>query len=181
MPIISYVPLGLTSLRAILAPVLIFLAMYYPSRPAFAACLVIAFLSDVFDGIIARRLNIVTSTLRRLDSIADSVFYLAAIFVAWLLYPSVIREHRLELAVLFALEIFRYIFDIAKFGCEASYHMWSSKLWGISLFIGFFALLVFGAAGIPITIAIYLGIIADLEGLAISIILKRRRKFISSI
>lgn len=175
MPIIvkaSDIPWALTVLRALLAPVVVLLTIYHPSHFAFGICLAMAFLSDVFDGIIARRLNVATPFLRRLDSIADSIFYIAAFFAAWHLHPSAIQDHLEALLVLVGLEVARYIFDLAKFRREASYHMWSSKLWGIFLFAGFFALLVFEESDLPVTMAIYMGIVADIEGLAISIILK---------
>jgi phosphatidylglycerophosphate synthase len=168
-------PLALTALRALLAPVVILLAILYPSRVAFAACLVIAFLSDVFDGILARRLGVATPTLRRLDSIADSVFYIAAVVAAWHLHPTAIKEYLVELLVLGSLELARYTFDFAKFRRETSYHMWSSKLWGIALFAGFFAVLVLDVSGLPVLVAIYAGIIADVEGLAISMVLRKWR------
>jgi CDP-diacylglycerol--glycerol-3-phosphate 3-phosphatidyltransferase len=50
--------------------------------------------------------------------------------------------------------------------------MWSSKLWGICLFAGFIALFGFGDYGIAVALAIYVGIIADIEGLIISMILR---------
>ena len=146
-----------------------------------AACLVTAFVSDVLDGIIARRLKVATPALRRFDSLADSLFYLAAVFCAWHLYPEVIRAHQLALGALFGLEIARLLFDIAKFGREASYHMWSSKLWGISLFLAFLSLLACGQSGLAISFAIYLGIAADIEGLAISIVLRRWRTDVPSL
>jgi CDP-diacylglycerol--glycerol-3-phosphate 3-phosphatidyltransferase len=166
------VPLLLTASRALLAPVLVVLAVYAPSRMAFAVCLIAAFLSDVFDGIIARRLNVATPWLRRLDSIADSVFYAAALFAAWYLYPDQIRRFAPALVVLVALEVARYAFDLAKFRREAAYHMWSSKLWGIFLFLGFFSLLALGHGGTPVALAILTGVVADIEGFAISIVLR---------
>ena len=166
-------PLTLTVVRALLGPVVIYLAFLWPNRLAFGACLIAAFLSDVFDGILARRLNVATPNLRRLDSIADTIFYLSAIFAAWRLHPSAITERLAPLLVLFGLELIRYVFDFAKFGREASYHMWSSKLWGVALFIGFFALLALGITGRPVSAAIYIGIVVDLEGLAISIVLRK--------
>jgi CDP-diacylglycerol--glycerol-3-phosphate 3-phosphatidyltransferase len=169
------VPLALTLLRALLAPVVVLLALVHPSRAGFGACLVMALLSDLFDGIIARRLGIATPTLRRLDSIADTIFYVGMLFAAWHLYPEAILEHLFGLLLLIVLELARYAHDIAKFGREASYHMWSSKIWGITLFVAFFALLVLGIAGWPVAVAIYVGIIADAEGLAISVILGRWR------
>jgi len=174
-------PLLLTALRALLAPAILLLAIAYPSKPLFGACLIVAFVSDVFDGIIARRLNIATAGLRRLDSIADSIFYTAASAVAWLLYPDVIREHWAALTILVIVELVRYVFDFTKFKREASYHMWSSKVWGLFLFLGFFYLLALGQTGIMIAVPIYLGIVADLEGLAISFVLTEWRADVPSL
>ena len=122
---------------------------------------------------IARRLGVATPGLRRLDSVADSIFYAAAVFAAWHPYPAAITDRSVPLGVLLLLELARYAFDFIKFGREASYHMWSSKLWGIALFAGFFELLALGRAGLAVSIAVYVGIIADLEGLAISIRLRQ--------
>jgi CDP-diacylglycerol--glycerol-3-phosphate 3-phosphatidyltransferase len=169
------IPLALTGLRAALAPVMVLLALAWPAPGAFAACLVAAFVSDVFDGVIARRLGVATPGLRRLDSIADSIFYVGALFAAWHLHPSAITAHAAALIALAALEAARYAFDLRKFGKEASYHMWSSKLWGIALFVGFFALLVFGEERWLVPAAIWIGIVADVEGLAISLTLRQWR------
>jgi len=177
----SKVPLALTALRALLAPVLILLAWKAPNPGAFGVCLSVAFLSDVFDGIIARRLGIATADLRRFDSAADTVFYLAAAGAAWLLYPDVIRRHWVALAALGILELARYLFDLVKFGREASYHMWSSKVWGVFLFVGFFCLLALGQKGILVVLPIYLGVIADAEGLLISWVLPEWQSDVPSI
>jgi phosphatidylglycerophosphate synthase len=165
------IPLLLTAVRAFLAPVVTGLALYAPRPSAFAFCLVVAFLSDIFDGVIARRLNVATPALRRLDSAADTLFYAACAFAAWRLYPVAVVEHWVSLCILAALEVLRYGIDFAKFRREASYHMWSSKLWGISLFVGFVSMLVFGLTGATMAFAIYAGIVADLEGLLISVLL----------
>lgn len=169
--ILHRTPLFLTLLRAGLAPVMIINAMTLTSRIGFAVCLLTAFFSDIFDGKIARRLGIATPNLRRLDSIADSIFYVAATYCVWLLYREVITDNAAALLALLGLELGRYIFDILKFKKEASYHMWSSKLWGIFLFLGFFSVLVFEETGLCVYLAIYVGLLADMEGLAISIVL----------
>lgn len=175
------VPLALTALRALLAPVVVVLALAYPAGWAFGACLVAAFVSDVFDGIVARRLGVATPGLRRLDSIADTIFYVAALFAAWHLHADAIRGHWAGLTLLGALEIARYAFDWRKFGKEASYHMWSSKLWGVALFAAFFALLVFGEDRVAVPAAIWIGVVADLEGLAISATLREWRTDVPTI
>ena len=171
--LLARLPVALTGLRALLAPVVVLLSLMAPWPAAFAACLIVAFVSDIFDGVLARRMGIATANLRRLDSAADTLFYAACIFAAWRLYPAAITQRLAPLAVLAALEAARYALDFLKFRREASYHMWSSKLWGIALFVGFFSLLVLGSAGAAVSCAIYVGIVADLEGLAISIVLPR--------
>ncbi len=157
------------------------LALVAPNRAAFALCLVVALLSDVFDGILARRWGVATPGLRRLDSAADSLFYAGATFAVWHLHPSAITERWAPLLALGTLEIGRYALDYAKFRREASYHMWSSKLWGIALFAGFLSLLAFGNDGVFVDLMIYLGIAADLEGLAISVVLKSWRADVPTI
>lgn len=174
-------PLLLTGLRAALAPVLWLLALYAPLPAAFATCLLLAFFSDIFDGMIARRLGVATPALRRLDSIADSIFYLAACAAVWHLHPSAFTSRLAPLALLAALELGRYAFDWYKFRREASYHMWSSKLWGVALFGGFFALLVLRDDNLWVSAAVYLGIVADLEGLAISWVLPRWQNDVPSL
>lgn len=169
------VPIGLTLLRAALGLVLLSFAVLSPVKDVFMACLIVAFLSDIFDGIIARKLNVATEGIRRLDSIADSIFYLCACIAAYLLYPQAIHERTIPLAILIFLEILRYVVDYNKYRRETSYHMWSSKVWGIFLFVGFLSLLGYGRSGILVSLAIYAGIVADIEGLLISLVLKEWR------
>jgi phosphatidylglycerophosphate synthase len=179
--LLKSIPIGLTGLRALLAPVVVLSSLYAPRAGVFAVCLVTAFLSDIFDGVLARRLGIATANLRRLDSVADTVFYAACVFAAWHLYPAAIIQRVGPLAALAVLEAARYVIDFVKFRREASYHMWSSKVWGIALFAGFFALLVFGSSGAVVSLAIYVGIIADVEGLLISLVLPRWQADVPSI
>ncbi|HEY8053401.1 MAG TPA: CDP-alcohol phosphatidyltransferase family protein [Steroidobacteraceae bacterium] len=174
-------PLLLTALRAALAPVVALLGLFFPSRPAFALCLIVAFLSDVLDGVLARRLGIATAFLRRLDSIADSVFYGAATFAVWHLQPAAIVDRWQLLLALLALELSRYALDFLKFRRESAYHTWSAKLWGVALFAAFMSLLAFGKDGYIVDTAIYMGIVADLEGLAISLVLARWQNDVPSI
>lgn len=174
-------PLLLTALRAALAPVVVLLGFFFPSRPAFAICLIAAFLSDIFDGILARRLGIATPSLRRLDSIVDTVFYGAASLAVWHLQPAAIVDRWPQLLALLALELSRYAFDFLKFGRESAYHTWSAKFWGVALFAAFMSLLAFGKDSYIVDAAIWAGIAADLEGLAISLALPRWQNDVPSI
>jgi CDP-diacylglycerol--glycerol-3-phosphate 3-phosphatidyltransferase len=125
--------------------------------------------------VLARRLGVATERLRRLDSVVDTVFYLCALVAAHVRSPELVRTHLPALCALIALELVRYVFDFRKFGKEASYHMWSSKVWGLLLFAGMWSLLVQRSGGWPVRLAIAWGMLADVEGLAISIALRRWR------
>lgn len=164
-------PIILTTLRVCLAPLLIIFAFNRISRAAYVVCLVLALVSDILDGVIARRRHIVTAFLRRYDSIADTIFYLAAGCAVWILYPEVLKTYAVSLALLLALEVVRYVVDFRKFGREASYHMWSAKCWNLVLFAALLSLLGFGVFPWMILVAIWLGILTDLEGLLASLLL----------
>jgi len=176
-----HVPVLLTSIRAVLGPCVIACAYLRPDPTLLVSCVVVAFLSDVFDGIIARRLGIATANLRRLDSIADSIFYLCASWAVWVLHPGIILANAAPLVVLAALEGARYLLDAWKFGREASYHMWSSKAWGIALCMAFVAAFAAGEPGVYPVLAIVIGVIADVEGLLISLTLRSWRHDVPTI
>ena len=134
--------------------------------------LTLGFLSDVFDGIIARRIGVSTQKLRSLDSWADTVFYVCVFLVSLGEYYDKIYQYWAPISVLIALELIRHIYEQFKFGKSASYHMWSAKFWGICLYLGFMQLLGFGEAGYLFLAAIVSGIVTDVEGLVASMILK---------
>jgi len=90
---------------------------------------------------------VATPGLRRLDSIADSVFYVGALLAAWHLHSTDLWEYLPALVVLGAVEVARYIFDLWKFRREAAYHLWSSKLWAFAYLAASFPCWDWGVAG----------------------------------
>ncbi|MGD0483990.1 MAG: CDP-alcohol phosphatidyltransferase family protein [Gemmatimonadales bacterium] len=163
--------LALTGLRLVLGPVLVLMAYRGTAGvPAGIVCLA-AFASDYFDGVLARRWGVDTPAVRRFDSATDTVFFLCAAWGAWLLHADLLRPWVWMALAIVALEIARYAFDFAKFRREAAYHAWSAKAWGLSLFAALVALFGFGSATPLVPLALVLGIVADAEGLAISLVL----------
>jgi phosphatidylglycerophosphate synthase len=163
--------LALTTLRVLLAPLLVWITRGGTAGAWYVACCLAALLSDIVDGMIARRAGVDTAGLRRYDSIADTLFYATAAYTVWRVHPEVVRRYWLGGAVVVTLELSRYLFDLRKFGREASYHAWSAKLWGLSLAAALVAVMGFGRATPWVPLTIVLGVIADLEGLAISVVL----------
>ena len=163
--------LGLTSLRLVLGPALIWLVGGGSAGLPYVALCLLAFGTDYFDGVLARRAGVDGALVRRYDSATDTVFFLCAAWSAWLLHADLLLPFLWMVAAVVALEVGRYLFDFAKFRREAAYHAWSAKAWGLSLFVALVALMGFGAATPWVPLALVLGIVADAEGLAISIAL----------
>ena len=165
------IPLGLTTLRLLLAPVLVWLVYANAPGLAFSAVILTAFVSDYFDGVVARRLGVATAELRHFDSRADLVFYATAAWAVWRLHPDVVRSIAIPGSIVIGLDVVRHVFDFMKFGKDAAYHAWSSKVWGVSLALSLVLLMGFGIVQPFVAITVVLGLIAQVEGLLISVVL----------
>jgi CDP-alcohol phosphatidyltransferase. len=169
--LVRLIPLALTVLRLLLAPMLVWMVYVGASGISFAGVILLAFVSDIFDGVVARSLDVASSELRHFDSRADLVFYATAAWAVWRLHPDVVRSVAVPALVVIGLDVVRHLFDFAKFGRDAAYHAWSSKAWGLSLAVALVLLMGFGIAYPWIALTIVLGLVAQTEGLLISIVL----------
>jgi CDP-diacylglycerol---glycerol-3-phosphate 3-phosphatidyltransferase len=167
------IPLALTTVRVLLAILMILLALQKAEGFSFVICLSLALVSDIFDGVVARHYGVASTFLRRYDSTADTIFYLSAVCAVWILYPEALRSNLFGLLCLLGLELTRYAVDFYKFGRETSYHMWSAKFWNLIMFAAFVALLGFGFAGWLLAAAIWVGIASDLEGLFATLLMPK--------
>ena len=165
------VPMGLTVLRLLLAPVLVWLVYAGAPGVVFAGVVLVAFVSDYFDGVIARRLGVASAELRHFDSRADLVFYATAAWAVWRLHPNVVRSVAVPGLIVIGLDVVRHVFDFAKFGRDVAYHAWSSKVWGLSLALALVLLMGFGIGEPFVWITVILGLVAQIEGLLISVAL----------
>lgn len=174
------VALALTLLRLALAPVLV--VMLWARFPGwtFAAVLVLGFVSDVYDGVVARRFHAATPFLRRLDSAVDIVFYLAVAYATWRLHPDALRAVKWWVLSIIAGEAGNHVVALKKFGREPSYHAWTAKLWGLLLFLSLLLLLATGS-GAMLPFAIAAGLLAQLEVLAITAVLPEWRHDVKSL
>lgn len=174
-------PLALTVLRLCLAPGVILLAILHLRGAWMVACIVTALLSDYFDGVLARHLGVVTEALRRFDSVTDTVFYLGVLCAVWLLERLVVLKFGWLFATLLAVELIRALYELRKFGHLAAYHMWSAKTWGLLVAIATIALLGYGYYRLLLPATLIVGIVSDVEGFAISLLLKRSQHDVPTI
>jgi CDP-diacylglycerol--glycerol-3-phosphate 3-phosphatidyltransferase len=165
------IPKWLVAARVLAAPALLGLALLGAAAWLLEALVSFAFVSDVFDGIIARRLGVATESLRRADTLADTLFYAAAVGALFVRVPAVIRAHRAGILILIALELVRLAVERSKFGRMAAYHLWSAKAWGIALFLGVSEAFLTQRPGPLFLAGIVVGIASDLEGLAVTLTL----------
>ncbi len=155
-----------------MAPVLVMVALSgWHAEVAFGVILVAGVLSDIFDGILARRWNTASARLRVADSAVDTVFYVGVGAAVLIRFPNIVRNNLNLLLVLVALEILRHCLDFIRFRRMASYHSWLSKAWGLLLVAASVSLLCFGHFPWLVSLALAWGIACDLEGLAVSMIL----------
>ncbi|NGM61912.1 CDP-alcohol phosphatidyltransferase family protein [Sphingobacterium sp. SGG-5] len=171
----KYIPIALIIFRLILAPIILSLVYFYgkESRIIVIVLMYLGLFSDIFDGIIARELNVSSQRLRRFDSQTDMVFWVSIGISTWLLYPTLIVDNRIPILSIFILEGMCYLISIVKFGKETCTHAFLSKLWGITLVIAFTSLIGFNYAGLPFFLAVVFGIISHIDRILITLILPK--------
>ncbi|AFZ23279.1 CDP-alcohol phosphatidyltransferase [Cylindrospermum stagnale PCC 7417] len=168
---LKLIPSGLVLFRFLISPFLLWDALDGKTSIWFIVGFVAAFLSDIFDGIIARRLGVSTAQLRQADSWADVCLFSSIFVSAWLVYQSVLITYSLPLLMVVFAQLIWWIVNLVKYGKPASYHTYSAKFWGITLFIAIVALFGFDYTGIILWLTCIVGFIHSLEEIAMTLIL----------
>jgi len=177
----EWIPWGMAAGRAALGPVLIAGAVCEWNPLALVGMVVAALMSDIFDGVLARRWKCDTAGVRLFDSMADTVFYLCTAAALWLTRPEILRRNAHLLVALLMLEVAHCAFDLAKFGKPASYHSYLAKTWGLVMAVAVTAVFATGNANGLVPVALGLGIACNLEGLAMSFVLPVWRKDVAGL
>jgi CDP-diacylglycerol--glycerol-3-phosphate 3-phosphatidyltransferase len=164
------VPAALVGLRFTLAPLLLWDALDRQTGWLFVAVYGVAVLSDIFDGIIARRLGVSTIRLRQADSWADICLYLVIATSAWLVYPQVIRDFQVPLLVAIAAQLTLFTTSLVKFRQFPSFHTYTAKAWGLALLVATISLFGFGYTP-PLWLAIVFCLVNSLEEIAMTLVL----------
>lgn len=156
--------------RALLGPAMVIGECAGWSGTTLAAMVITALLSDIFDGVLARRWKCDTATVRLFDSMADIVFYLGCAAALWM-RSALVRAIAVPILAVVGLEALCLAVAFIKFGRLPSYHSYLAKAWGLMLAS---ALVISFVAKHPanwIGIALVLGALSNLEGITMSLIL----------
>lgn len=141
----------------------------------------IGLLTDIFDGIIARRLNISTENLRRLDSTTDQVFFILIAIATYINSSAFYKDNMLQLSILLLAELATYIVCYIKFRKEVATHAISSKIWTLILFATLIQVILTKDSSVLFQFCFYVGILTRLEIIAILLILKKWTNDVPSI
>ncbi len=154
-----------------LAPVIAWLLIQH--RATLAGWLYIAaVLSDIYDGVIARRLGVATLRLRLADGCADVWLFVCLGVGLWFGYRSWIQPLAWPFGTAMVLQVVSWVFCFLRFRKMTSYHSFLAKLTGLTLLLGILALL-FTETPTPLAIALWIFVVSLLEEISMTAILPR--------
>lgn len=134
--------------------------------------LTIGLLTDIFDGIIARRLNVSTSLLRRLDSSIDQVFFISFAVATYIQCADFFKVNAWQLILLLVFEGLAYLVSFVKFRKEVATHTIGAKIWTLLLFATLIQIILQCQSHVLFSFFFWVGIITRLEIIGIILTLK---------
>ena len=133
----------------------------------------IGLLTDIFDGIIARKYNVSSDKLRRLDSTIDQFFFIAFTVATYIQCPEFFKSNALKLLLLIGMESLTYAVSYIKFKKEIATHTIGAKLWTLVLFATLVQIIIQGESVILFNLCFWIGLATRIEIVAIIIALKK--------
>lgn len=131
-----------------------------------------AIISDIFDGIIARKLNISTPKLRRLDSSIDQIFWICALIGAFIICREFFIDNYFKLIIILGLEAITYLISFLKFRKEVATHAILSKFWALTVLAALVEIVITCNSNYLFNICVYFGVATRIEIIAILLIIK---------
>lgn len=165
------IPFLLIYSRILIALLVVLLVVLKPANHAsiIAVIIIIGLLTDIFDGIIARKLNVSSEKLRIWDSNVDQFFWLAIIASIFYLRFSAIKPLFVTIGILVFLELLAYLISYIKFKRTVATHSLLAKFWTLTLLTFLVELLLYNTSKTYL-FCFWVGLVSRLE--IIFIILK---------
>lgn len=120
-------------------------------------------ITDVFDGIVARKLQVSTEKLRIWDSNVDQFFWLITIGSIFYLNFDFVKKNIFWIGSVLLLEITAYFISYLKFKRSIATHSILAKIWTLSLLWFLIDLTLNTKSKLPFFICITLGILSRVE------------------
>jgi len=172
---LAKLPLILIYTRLALGFLLISLSISnIPNYPTIAVALTIfGLLTDIFDGIIARKLGVSSQRLRRLDSSIDQVFFICVAIATYIQCPEFFKTNMMKLIILFSTEGLAYLICYLKFKKEIATHSIGAKIWTLLMVATLLQIMLQCESGILFQLFFWVGMVTRIEIIAILFILKQ--------
>jgi CDP-diacylglycerol--glycerol-3-phosphate 3-phosphatidyltransferase len=167
----KHLPFALTTLRLLLGPIALVCALTNVPRWVYLPILITATLSDIYDGILARRFGVATPALRRYDSVTDVIYYLFILTAALLLCKTVAAQNWPLIALILLSEAGCILVSYVRFGKYPATHSYLAKFYGLCLLAALIALLVFNAGSWAIIALTIVALTANIEIIAIHFVM----------
>jgi phosphatidylglycerophosphate synthase len=170
----SFVPWLLIYTRLLTGFVILVISIYAVPHYSIIAVvlLIVGLLTDIFDGIIARKLNVSTEKIRRFDSTVDQVFFVAVTIATWVQCPAFFSGNSAWLIILVATEALTYLLCFLKFKKEIATHTIGAKLWTLLLCATLIQVMLQCQSGFLFMCCFWVGIVTRLEIIGIILALK---------
>jgi len=168
-----------SSVRILIAPVL-FVFAFRGMENWFLGALLFSGFTDVADGFLARKFNLITPLGAHLDSWGDFTIYSTMAACAWILWPEITQRELLYYALILFSFLLPALVGLVKFGKLTGYHTWAVKVAVLATFVGYVALYA-ELASWPFMLASVLCVIAGTEEILITFILREERTDVRSV
>jgi len=166
-------------IRVFMAPVLLWLA-YSQHVSIYFIVLIFTLFTDVLDGFLARRLNMITELGSHLDSWGDFIIYSTLAIAAWWLWPGIIREEIISVLIIILSFVLPVLIGLIKFHTLTSYHTWSVKL-AVFITLVSYIVVFLDWQRWPIYLAALVSAIAAIEEILITFIMKHEHADVRSV
>lgn len=166
-------------IRLLMAPVLLWLA-YHQYPVVFLITLLFTLFTDVLDGFLARRLNMITELGAHLDSLGDFLIYSTLALSAWWLWPGIIREELVYVLTIIISFTTPVIIGLIKFRTLTSYHTWAVKV-AVFITVVSYVIVFAGILRWPLYLAAIVCVIASVEEILITLIMKHEHADVRSV
>lgn len=167
-----HVPNAISLARVIATPVLVLLALGH-REDAFKWLLLAALLSDIVDGLIARSFALTSALGSRLDTLADTLLWLAAVIGIWIFHPELVTDYRLVVVLVLGLWVFEHVAALLRYRRLSSFHTYTVRAGAYALGIFIMSLFLWGLQPWLLYLAAGLSILGNIEELMIILLLPR--------
>jgi len=171
---LNKIPLALMYVRLAFGFIIVYISWFPINsfRMIIVTLIILGVLTDIFDGIIARKLNVSSQYLRRMDSSIDQVFWICTLIGAFIICTDFFKINYMKLLILLAVEGLTYVVSFIKFKKEVATHAILSKIWTLTIMVTLIQIILSCNSVIFFNICFYFGILTRIEIIAILFILK---------